>query len=445
MDWVGASQTDQRRMMDVIGVQSADDLLRDIPNQIDGLLDIGPGMSETRLLRHLASLASRNEPVAPGRCFLGAGAYEHAIPSAIDALVSRGEFLTAYTPYQPEASQGTLTATFEFQSMICQITGMDVANASMYDGASAMAEAALLALRQTRRRRIAVSGAVHPQWREVLQTYVSGLGDEIVEISQSDGVTSLELCQTAIDSETACLIVQQPNFFGHLEDLRDLAEIAHASGALLVVACNPVSLGLLASPGEVGADIAVGDCQPLGVALNYGGPYAGFFSVRENLVRQMPGRLAGMAWDSSGQRGFTLTLQTREQHIRRERATSNICTNQALLALTATVYLALAGRSGFQEIAQQNLIRAHYCADKLQNIPGVTLAFDAPFFNEFTLKLPCLALEAVNRMRERGWWAGLDLGQFDAGLRDCLLVAITETKTRDDIDSYCQDIAEVLK
>lgn len=445
MDWVGASPDEQREMLDTVGVSSLDDLLQSIPCRIEGLLDIPRGMPEPQLIRHLTRLSSRNQPLEPGRCFLGAGAYDHAIPAVIDSLISRGEFLTAYTPYQPEASQGTLTATFEFQTMICQITGLDAANASMYDGASAMAEAALLTMRQTKRRRVVLAGAAHPEWREVTRTYLSGLEDEIIEIPASNGRTPLDACRSALDSRAACLIVQQPNFFGQLEDLDEMAEIAHAAGALFIVACNPLSLGILASPGEAGADIAVGDCQPLGIALNYGGPYAGFFAVREALVRQMPGRLAGMATDSQGRRGFTLTLQTREQHIRRERATSNICTNQALLALTATIYLGLTGRVSFREIARQNLLRAHYAADTLRRIPGVSLAFDGPFFNEFALKLPVRASDCIERMLQRGWWAGFDLGRIDQALDHCLLLAVTESRTREDIDSYCTDLAEAIR
>lgn len=444
MDWAGNSEDARREMLAAAGVASVEDFLTAIPRRIDGLLNLPAGMSEHELVRHMTGLASKNAPAGAGRSFLGAGAFEHAIPAVIESLISRGEFLTAYTPYQAEASQGTLTAIFEFQTMISRITAMDVANASMYDGPSAMAEAALLALRKTRRSRVIVSGAAHPQWREVVRTYLSGIEAALVETPLSGGVTSLEGLLSADDHETACLIVQQPNFFGQLEDLDALREAADACGALFIVAANPLALGLLKPPGETGADIAVGDCQPLGIPLNYGGPYAGYFAVRGDLMRQMPGRLAGMAWDAEGRRGFTLTLQAREQHIRRERATSNICTNQALLALATTIYLSLVGRAGFQEIARQNAALSHFAADALAKIPGVSLAFGGPFFNEFALRLPMPAAEVNRRMLEHGYWAGLDLGCCCPGRENELLVCVTETKTVADIESFARALAEVL-
>ena len=444
MDWAGNPEDARREMLAAAGVAGVEEFLTAIPRRIDGLLNLPPGMSEHELVRHMNEVASANAPVGAGRSFLGAGAFEHAIPAAIESLISRGEFLTAYTPYQAEASQGTLTAIFEFQTMISRITAMDVANASMYDGPSAMAEAALLALRKTKRSRVIVSGAAHPQWREVVRTYLSGIEAALVETPLSGGVTNLDGVLSPDDQDAACLIVQQPNFFGQLEDLDALREAAKACGALFIVAANPLALGLLKPPGEAGADIAVGDCQPLGIPLNYGGPYAGYFAVRGDLMRQMPGRLAGMAWDAEGRRGFTLTLQAREQHIRRERATSNICTNQALLALSSTIYLSLVGRAGFQEIARQNAVLSHFAADTLAKIPGVSLAFDGPFFNEFALRLPMPAAEVNRRLLERGYWAGFDLGRCCPGRENELLVCVTETKTADDIESFASALAEVL-
>lgn len=431
-------------MLAAAGVASVEEFLTAIPRRVTGLLDLPEGMGEPELLRHIGGLAALNSPAAPGRCFLGAGAFEHAIPAVIDSLISRGEFLTAYTPYQAEASQGTLTATFEFQTLIARITGMDAANASMYDGPSALAEAALLALRQTGRSRVVISGCVHPEWRGVVRTYLSGIEADLVEAPSPTGVTSLQDIARLADDQTACVLMQQPNFFGQLEDLDELAAAARSRGALFVVAANPLALGVLKPPGEAGADIAVGDCQPLGIPLNYGGPYAGFLAVRSKYIRQVPGRLAGMAWDGEGRRGFTLTLQAREQHIRRERATSNICTNQALLALASTIYLALVGRNAFEEIARQNTALAHLAARRLTAMPGVSLALDGPFFNEFVLRLPLTAAEANARMLERGFWAGYDLGRAFPERANDLMVCVTETKTPADIEAYAQAFTEVL-
>lgn len=444
MDWVGASPKEQEEMLGVVGVSSVDDLLTNVPRKLEGLLDIPFGMTEPELLRHLEELSRKNHPCGAGKCFLGAGAYEHAIPSVIDSIISRGEFLTAYTPYQPEISQGTLTWTFEFQSMISEIMGLDVSNASMYDGASAMAEAALLAMRHTRRNRIVYSASLHPEWKTTLATYLSGIPCSLVEIPAKHGITDFDVLENTVNDETACVIVPSPNFFGCLEDISQASQIAHASGALMVAVANPISLGVLAPPGQCGADIAVADAQPLGMALNYGGPYAGLFSVKQSLVRQVPGRLAGMAWDSEGRRGFTLTLQTREQHIRREKATSNICTNQALLALSATIYLALLGKYGFQEVSRHNVLKAGYARKKLLEIPGVKAAFGQPFFNEFTLELSVPAADLVERMQKKGFWAGLDIGRFYPEMERYLLVCVTETKTREDIDRFAEEIEEAL-
>lgn len=432
-------------MLRTIGVTSVDDLTASIPSRLEGLLNIPEGMSEPELLRLAEGLAQKNRPVGKGKCFLGAGAYEHAIPSIIEALVSRGEFSTAYTPYQAEASQGTLISTFEFQTMVAEIMGMDVANASMYDGPSAMAEAALLALRHTKRSKVVLSGLIHPEWREVTRTYLSGIRTQVTECRFNAGTTSFESVNNVLDSDSACLIVQQPNFIGQLEDLHALGRLAREAGALFIVACNPLSLGVIAPPGEVGADVAVGEAQPLGIAVNYGGPYAGLFAVRNDLVRQMPGRLVGMTYDSNGLRGFTLTLQTREQHIRRERATSNICTNQALMALSTSIYLSLVGKNGFEEIARKNLILAHWAADLLTKIDGVSLAYEGPFFNEFVIKLPQRASEVLRKLAAMGFWGGYDLGLVDSSWDHCLMVCVTETKTRSDIEEFASGLKEAIK
>ena len=446
MDWTGSSAEERREMLAAIGVDSVEELISGIPRQVEALPGLPGGLDEASLLRHVSALAGRNRPAGPGKCFIGAGAYEHATPAVVEALVSRGEFSTTYTPYQPEVSQGTLIAAFEFQTLIARLTGLDAANSSMYDGASATAEAALLAMRQTGRKEVAVSGAVHPEWTAVIRTYLSGVGAHIRTVPDEGGRTPLRGIEAVVDGDVACVVVQQPSFFGQLEDLRAAAKAAHAAGALFVAACNPLALGILASPGECGADIAVGDVQPLGIPLNFGGPYAGYMAVREGLVRQMPGRLVGMARDSRGRRGFTLTLQTREQHIRRERATSNICTNQALVALAATVYLCLLGKQGLRDVARQNAVRARRAAERLLEIPGVSLAFDGPFFNEFVLRLPRDAAEVCRRVTERtGIWPGLDLGRFRQDLADCLMVCVTETKTAEDVEALKTALEDALR
>ncbi len=433
-------------MLAAIGVESVEDLISAIPRRLQELPDLPSGLDEPALLRHLSGLEERNRPAGAGRCFVGAGAYEHATPSVVEALVSRAEFSTTYTPYQPEVSQGTLIAGFEFQTLIARLTGLDAANSSMYDGASATAEAALLAMRHTGRGAVVVSGALHPEWLSVLKTYLSGVGGEVRTADPVDGRTPAGALEPHVDDDVACVILQQPNFFGQLEEMRPAAEAAHRAGALFVAACDPLALGILASPGECGADIAVGDVQPLGIPLNYGGPYAGYLAVRQPLVRQMPGRLVGMARDGQGRRGFTLTLQTREQHIRRERATSNICTNQALVALAATVYLCLVGREGLREVARQNVVRARRAAQRLAEISGVSLAFSGPFFNEFVLRLPAAAGEVARRVREgSGIWPGLDLGRFRPELEDCLMVCVTETKTREDVEALRSALQEALE
>ncbi len=445
MDWTGSSPDERRQMLAAIGVDSVEALLAAIPRRVEELPGIPDGLDEASLLRHVSELAQRNRPAGPGKCFIGAGAYEHAAPAVVEALISRGEFSTTYTPYQPEVSQGTLIAGFEFQTLIARLTGLDVANSSMYDGASAAAEAALLAIRYTGRTAVVVSGAMHPEWLCVLKTYLSGVGAEIRIAAPENGRTPLGQIEACLDESVACVLIQQPNFLGQLEDLRAFAEAAHAAGSLFVAACNPMALGILASPGACGADIAVGDVQPLGIPLSFGGPYAGYMALREPLVRQMPGRLVGMARDAQGRRGFTLTLQTREQHIRRERATSNICTNQALVALAATIYLCALGKYGLREVARQNVVRAHRAAERLQEIPGVRLAFDGPYFNEFVLRLPREAGDVCRHVRERsGIWPGLDLGRFWPEMADCLMVCVTETKTREDVEALRAALEDAL-
>jgi glycine dehydrogenase subunit 1 len=375
-------------MLQDIGRKRIEDLFEQIPENLRLTEPVGVGhpVSEPELLAYFRELANQN--ATDYQSFLGAGAYSHFIPVVIDPLISRSEFFTAYTPYQPELSQGTLQYIFEFQTMICQLTGMEVANASLYDGSTGLAEAVLMANRVTRRDRFIIADTVHPQYREVVSSYTKNLGLKIDYAPHTD-TGRIDPASLKVDKTTAAVVVQSPNFFGSIEDLAAIAEVAHASGALLIVAITePMSLGALRPPGACGADIVVAEGQSFGIPLGYGGPYCGLFATLEKYIRQMPGRLVGEAYDSSGRRGYVLTLSTREQHIRREKATSNICTNQGLFALMVTIYLATMGRRGVQEVARQNLQKAHYAASRIAALDGFGLRFTAPFFNEFVVRCP---------------------------------------------------------
>jgi glycine dehydrogenase subunit 1 len=440
---------DEQQMLEVIGAESAAELFADIPEAVkySGTLPMSGALSEPALMKHLKGLASRNADFERYTSFLGAGLYDHQIPVVIQHLISRSEFYTAYTPYQPEISQGELQAIFEFQSYICELTGMKVANASMYDGATALAEAAALAAGAVKRRKIVVSRTVHPEAREIVRTTARGLDLEIVEVDFKDGVTDLQKLAAAIDGETAAVLVQTPNFLGHLEDIPAIEAMIHEAKGLLVMSVNPLSLGLLESPGKLGADVVVGDAQPLGIPASFGGPTCGFFAVTEALMRRMPGRIVGQTVDKDGKRGFVLTLQAREQHIRREKATSNICSNQALLALCASVYMSVMGKEGFHEAALLNYRKARYAAE-LAEAPGgqVRHAFAAPFFNEFVLRLPEGAdIQAVNtKLLEKGFLGGYDLGVAYPELSGHMLVAVTEQRTKDEIDAFMRELEACL-
>jgi glycine dehydrogenase subunit 1 len=421
-------------MLDVIGVATADELFADIPSalRIDGL-DLPPALPEQELLREMAALAARNQlpgDSTSGGCFLGAGAYRHFIPSVVSHVVGRAEFYTAYTPYQPEISQGTLQTMFELQSMVCELTGMDVANAGMYDGASALAEACLMACNVTGRERIAVLDSVHPAYVDVVRTYARGRGLAVDVVS--DG---------GLSEEHSCLAVQHPNFFGCLEDVWAREAAAHAAGALLIAVVDPISLGLLAPPGEYGADIAVAEGQSLGWPVTFGGPYLGLFACRQQHLRQMPGRIVGRTTDLDGRTGYVLTLQTREQHIRRERATSNICTSQQLVGLAAAVYLAAVGRQGLRQVAETCYQRANYAAGRIAALPGYSLPFDAPFFKEFTVRCPRPVAEVQARLLERGIIGGLDVGDR---VENGMLICVTEANTREEIDRLVEALAEAV-
>jgi glycine dehydrogenase subunit 1 len=438
MRYIPNTPAQQREMLSAIGAASVEDLLERIPAKarLSRPLALPAAMAETDLVRHLRAMAGENADADGYACFLGGGSYDHAIPSPINHLVSRGEFFTAYTPYQPEASQGTLRSIFEYQTMMAELTGMDVANASIYDGGSALAEAVLMASAVTGRRAAALSAGVNPLYRQVVELYAEGLGIRIASVPLDDGATDLDALRRAVTEKTAAVVVQYPNFLGCLEDVRAAGEIAHAAGALLVVAAEPVNLGLLAPPGAMGADIAVGEGQGLGVPMSFGGPNLGVFACRQELIRRMPGRLVGQTVDVDGRRGFVLTLQTREQHIRREKATSNICTNVALCALMATIYVAILGKQGLRRVGELSTAKAHYAAEVLARVPGVRLRYGAPFFKEFALELPVSPDRVIKRLLRDGILAGIPLGRFDRAHRKTLLVAVTEKRTREEIDAY---------
>jgi glycine dehydrogenase subunit 1 len=438
LSYILNTPADQQAMLQAIGVASVEELFAPIPAvcRLGRPLAVPPALSEMELTQHLTALAGRNRSAEDTVCFLGGGAYDHFIPAVVDTVAGRSEFYTAYTPYQAEASQGSLQAFFEFQTLICQLTGLDVANASLYEGGSAVAEAALMAIATTGRHGpILVAESVHPHYRQTLATYVANLEVTPVTLPTPGGVLEPDTLAQALTDQTACVIVQHPNFFGNLEDVAALAELAHAKGALFVVSLDPISLGLLKRPGEYGADIVVAEGQPLGIPLQYGGPVLGIIACREQFVRKMPGRLVGQTVDRHGKRCWVLTLQTREQHIRREKATSNICTNQGLLALRATTYLAALGPQGLRETAELCARKAHYAAEQLvAKVPGAKLAFDRPFFKEFTVRLPGDPATVLARLLEAGYHGGLDVGRWYPSLAGAVSIAVTEKRTRAEID-----------
>ncbi|HKJ23473.1 MAG TPA: aminomethyl-transferring glycine dehydrogenase subunit GcvPA [Myxococcota bacterium] len=444
MRYIPHTEADVRHMLDVIGVPDIGALLAAVPEKLrlGRPLDLPEATSEQTLMRELRTLAERNASPATHDWFLGAGTYAHFVPSAVDALVSRSEFYTAYTPYQPEISQGTLQVVFEWQSMMSELTGLPVANASMYDGASATAEAGLMAMRVTRRDRIVVAGGLHPHYRQVLETYVGGLGAEVVagEITPDGRAAPVA---DLVDDRTACVILQQPGFFGGVQDVRSVAEAAHACGALLVVTTTEaLSLALLESPGALGADIACGEAQSFGVPMSFGGPHLGFLATAQKHLRQLPGRIVGETVDTTGRRGFVLTLSTREQHIRRERATSNICTNQGLCLLMATIYLSLHGKVGLGELAAANLAKAEYAKSRVRATPGLSLPYAGPTFNEFVVGLPGPADAVLARAAEAKLIAGLDLAPYAPELGPALLVCTTELASREAIDRLVDVLAQ---
>ena len=441
MRYIPNSPDERRGMLQDIGRTRIEDLFEQIPETLRLTEPVGVGhpVSEPELLAYFRDLAAQN--ATDYQSFLGAGAYSHFIPVIIDPLISRSEFFTAYTPYQPELSQGTLQYIFEFQTMICQLTGMEVANASLYDGSTGLAEAVLMANRVTRRDRFIIADTVHPQYREVVSSYTKNLGVKI-DYAPHTEAGRIDPASLEVDKTTAAVVVQSPNFFGSIEDLTALADAAHSAGALLIVAITePMSLGRLRSPGACGADIVVAEGQSFGIPLGFGGPYCGLFATLEKYIRQMPGRLVGEAYDHNGRRGYVLTLSTREQHIRREKATSNICTNQGLFALMVTIYLATMGRRGVEEVASQNLQKAHYAASAIAALEGFGLRFTAPFFNEFVIRCPRPATEIARELLDKKIVGGVALESFYPELSDSLLVCVTETAKRSAIDGFISALA----
>lgn len=438
MAYLFNTSDDQREMLRAIGAASIEDLFAGIPKELrlQRPLAIPAPMSEWELTRHVGGLAKRNQGVGDLVCFLGGGAYDHFIPAAVDALASRGEFFTSYTPYQPEVSQGNLQVMFEYETMICELTGMDVSNASLYDGASACVEAVILALSISEsRRQVLVCETLHPEYRQTLATYLQFLGAELIELPAKQGCMDLDLLRKKLSDASACVVLSQPNFFGIVEDLAPAAKLAKEAGAVVVAVADMLSLGLLQSPGQWGADVVVGEGQPLGVPLQYGGPYLGIMACREALVRRMPGRIAGQTTDRSGQRCWVLTLQTREQHIRRDKATSNICTNQGLLALRATIYLSLLGPEGLKETAAQCAWKTAYLRDALAHNERWEVAFDQSSWREIVLRDKANDVESViEHARGHGLMAGLPLRTWYPDKSDCLMVAVTEKRTRCEID-----------
>jgi glycine dehydrogenase subunit 1 len=447
LSYVPNTPDDRRAMLAAVGAASIDDLFAKIPPELrlNRPLDVPEALGEIELTRHVQELAERNQSAQDAVCFLGGGAYDHFIPAVVDAVAGRSEFYTAYTPYQAEASQGSLQAFFEFQTLICQLTGLDVANASLYEGGSAVAEAVIMALGETRRTgKVIAAESVHPEYRRTLATYLANLETQVQTLPTPHGFLDPDDLTRALDAQTACVVVQHPNFFGCLEEVEACAAAAHKAGALFVVSFDPISLGLLKRPGQYGADIAVAEGQSLGNPLAYGGPNLGLLACREKFVRKMPGRLVGQTTDRRGKRCWVLTLQTREQHIRREKATSNICTNQGLMALKAAVYLAALGPQGLKETAALCTRKAHYAAQELPKLDGVQLRFSRPFFKEFTLRAPAAVPPLLAALREHGYQAGLPLGRWYPELGDCFSVAVTEKRTRAEIDGLAAAVRTAL-
>jgi glycine dehydrogenase subunit 1 len=446
MSYIPNTPEEQQAMLEHMGLSSIEDLLTPVPQNVrlQRSLNLPAAMSEFELKRVMGDMAAQNKNLDTSISFLGAGTYDHAIPSVVPHLQRRSEFVTSYTPYQPEVSQGMLQAIYEFQTMVCQITGLDIANASLYDGSTALVEAVFMALGPGGRGEVVISSGVDPQYRRVLRTYAFSRGFSIKEVPVQNGVTSLEALEAAISPQTSAVVIQQPNFFGCIEDMRAIEPLVHRGKSLFVTAITePASLGILATPGEYGADIAVGELMSFGNTMSYGAPALGFMAAKQKFMRLMPGRLVGQTIEEGGkkQTGYVLTLQTREQHIRRERATSNICTNQSLLAVGATIHLAALGKQGFRELGELCLQKAHYAFRQISALPGYQAAFSSPFFDEFVIKLPVSAARLEQHLNKANIIGGYPPGEDYPGMEDCMLFCVTETRTKADIDY----LVEVLK
>jgi glycine dehydrogenase subunit 1 len=445
--YIPSTEADRKKMLDFLGVEKVEDLFSDIPEaaRLNRPLNIPKEMSEVELYRYFNELAAKNINLEDHINFLGAGAYQHHIPAVVEAIIGRSEFYTAYTPYQPEISQGLLQAIFEYQTIVCELTGMDVSNASMYDGPTAFGEASFIACAATRRNKVLVGRNVNPEYREVLKTYAYGQNIEVVEVATKGGLFDLNDLKAKLDDTVAGVFVQYPNFFGGIEDLKKIGEMAHDKKALFVVAINPIAMGVLEAPGTFGADIVVGEGQAMGNRISFGGPYLGMLAVKKDHVRRVPGRVVGQTTDLDGRRAFVLTLQAREQHIRREKASSNICSNQALNALAATVYASCMGKEGFQKVARLNLQKAHYAFKRLTQIPKVKALFDdMPFFNEFAIQIEGDVAEVNQKLLESKIIGGYDLGTTYPEYKGAMLIAVTELRTKEDIDLLAERLEAIL-
>lgn len=442
-DYIANTEKDIKSMLETIGVRHIDDLFADIkPHQRPKSFDLPEGKSEFEVMKHLKHLSAKN--ASNLTCFIGAGFYDHLIPSVVDHLAFRSEFTTAYTPYQPECSQGTLQAIYEYQSALCRLTGLEIANASLYDGGTALYESLMMARRVTGRNRVLIDNAVSPIYRTLIYSYTKNLDIEFVEIPVLHGQTDRASIKKYLNTEVACIILQNPNFFGAIDDFADIADEAHRVGALVVASVYPVALGILKTPGEMGVDIATGEGQSLGLPLSFGGPYLGFMATKRELARKMPGRIAGETRDTRGHRGFVLTLQAREQHIRREKATSNICSNEALCALRALIYLTCLGKEGLKEVARLNYEKCEFTKGQLSEIKGVSVKQSSPTFNEFTVALPKDPTEVVAAMIAKGFAAGFPIGRYYKDMASYMIVAVTEKRTKEEIVRYAENLESVL-
>ena len=444
MSYVVNTPADQKAMCEQIGVASVEELFRAVPDSVrlSRPLDVPAALSELSLERHVATLARSNQSSDNTVCFLGGGSYDHFIPAVVDAVAGRSEFYTAYTPYQAEASQGSLQAFFEFQTLIAQLTGMDVANASLYEGGSAVTEAVIMALNvNPKRSKVLIADSVHPEYRGVLKTYLANVDAQLISLKTPDGFLDPDVLSKQIDDDTVCVVVQHPNFFGCLEEVAAISNACQAKGALFIVSFDPISLGVLKRPGDYAADIAVAEGQSLGNPMSYGGPYLGLMACRDEYRRKVPGRLVGQTVDRNGKRCWVLTLQMREQHIRREKATSNICTNQGLMALKATVYLAALGPEGLRETAALCTRKAHYLASELAELEGIGLPFDRPFFKEFVIRVQTDADGLLRKLLAQGFHAGLHLGRWYPEFENCISIAVTEKRTKDEMDALVRMVS----